>query len=179
MRPPPLTLARIPVGRHTVVGSDMVPVLARDKMTWEEEEGGGDAMWPILPPTTALNLARPYKGKKKMCCSVWFLCFLPVLLCIMVNFPASNQTSLPFSMQRGPYLLTPCRPRLDHKNIPLLLAWCMPGIASIENKKTQIQEDNFEWRTEGSGQGDGVQWQYGKGISVNLTQLTVVCYVRG
>ena len=67
MRPPPLTLARIPVGRHTVVGSDMVPVLARDKMTWG---GGCDAMWPILPLTTALNLARPYKGKKKMCCSV-------------------------------------------------------------------------------------------------------------
>lgn len=39
MRPPPLTLARIPVGRHTVVGSDMVPVLARDKMTWRK--GGG------------------------------------------------------------------------------------------------------------------------------------------
>ncbi|KAJ4941541.1 hypothetical protein JOQ06_011420 [Pogonophryne albipinna] len=34
MRPPPLTLACIPVGRHTVVGSDMVPGLARDKTTW-------------------------------------------------------------------------------------------------------------------------------------------------
>ena len=32
----------------------------------------------------------------------------------------------------------------------------MPEIASIGNKKTQIQGDNFEWRTEGSGQGDGV-----------------------
>lgn len=74
MRPPPLTLARIPVGRHTVVGSDMVPVLARDKMTWKGG-GGGDAMWPILPLTTALHLARPYKGKEKRCCSVRFLCF--------------------------------------------------------------------------------------------------------
>lgn len=40
MRPLPLTLACIPVGRHTVVGSDMVPVLARDKMTWEGDDGG-------------------------------------------------------------------------------------------------------------------------------------------
>lgn len=34
VRPPLLTLARIPVGRHTVVGSDMVPVPMRDTMTW-------------------------------------------------------------------------------------------------------------------------------------------------
>lgn len=69
MRPPPLTLVCIPVGRHTVVGSDMVPVLARDKMTW----GGGvesDAMWPILPRTTALHFTHPYMGKENRCCSV-------------------------------------------------------------------------------------------------------------
>lgn len=43
VRPPLLTLACIPVGRHTVVGSDVVSVLIRDKMTW----GGGDVMWSI------------------------------------------------------------------------------------------------------------------------------------
>lgn len=33
VRPQPLTLVHIPYGRHTVVGSDMVPVLARDKLS--------------------------------------------------------------------------------------------------------------------------------------------------
>lgn len=45
VRPPLLTLARIPVGRHTVVGSDVVPVPMRDTMTWTG--GGGDAMGSI------------------------------------------------------------------------------------------------------------------------------------
>ena len=36
MRPPPLTLARIPVGRHTVVGADRVPGGGG-----EEAAGGG------------------------------------------------------------------------------------------------------------------------------------------
>lgn len=33
VRPQPLTLVHIPYGRHTVVGSDMVPMLARDKLS--------------------------------------------------------------------------------------------------------------------------------------------------
>lgn len=44
MRPPPMTLACIPVGRHTVVGSDTVPVLARDKMTWSGRGWGKGAL---------------------------------------------------------------------------------------------------------------------------------------
>lgn len=70
MRPPPLTLVCIPVGRLTVVGSDMVPVLARDKMTWSGAES--DAVWPILLLTTVLHFARPYMGKKKRCWSEGF-----------------------------------------------------------------------------------------------------------
>lgn len=69
-----MTLACIPVGRHTVVGSDVVPVLARDKMTWkgrrrewrwEGGSSGGDAMWPDLLFTTVLQFTGPYKVERK------------------------------------------------------------------------------------------------------------------
>lgn len=105
MRPLPLTLACIPVGRHAVVGSDMVPVLAKghNDMEGRGEGGwGGDAMWPILPVTTVLHLARPYKGKEKRC--FWSLTMFPSLLlypgtlfCISPRYHYSKQhTSLSF-----------------------------------------------------------------------------------
>lgn len=124
MRPPSLTLARIPVGRHTVVGSDMVPVLARDKMTWKEREGrrrGGDATWPVLPLTTALHLKPPpIWGKRQgviVCdfffsvCSLGFGVAPPCLWAgFYVNLSASvqqrhgplNQTSMPFPCNNPP-----------------------------------------------------------------------------
>lgn len=57
VRPQPLTLVHIPYGRHTVVGSDMVPMLARDKLSRGVR---GDAVLPVLLLTTALYLTQPY-----------------------------------------------------------------------------------------------------------------------
>lgn len=59
-------------------------------MTWRGEGVGGDAMWPILPLTTVLHLARPYKGKEKKCFLSLSL-FPTVFCCIQVNFSAPVQ----------------------------------------------------------------------------------------
>ncbi len=147
MRPPPLTLARIPVGRHTVVGSDMIPVLARDTMT---SRGGVMQCGPFYCWQLHSIWHAPIRKKRKgvVACdfSLSALNLFPTVLhCIQVNFSAPvqlrnsslNHASLPFPCSNSlPPYTPPLRLKLDHKNIPLLLAWCMPGIASIGNKKT-------------------------------------------
>lgn len=74
MRPPPLTLACIPVGRHTVVGSDTVPGLARDKTTW----GEGGFKWCNVAHFTADNctpIYTPLLGEMEKVLCVWFIFF--------------------------------------------------------------------------------------------------------
>lgn len=45
-----------------------------------EKGGESDAMWPILPLTTALHLAHPYKGKEKRCSVAFTFQLFPLFL---------------------------------------------------------------------------------------------------
>lgn len=115
MRPPPLTLARIPVGRHTVVGSDMVPVLAKDKTT---RRGVYDAMSSILSLTTALHLSHPYRGKDTGClCEI--LPFLRAFVSSFIHFHCIC-TSLKRTCHMIPNNQMTSNLLIDHNNILLL-----------------------------------------------------------